>query len=194
MIHKIREVKALQKQAATAQNVLLKQKMQPLNCHFANENSFSRLYRTLHAEVLELLNKNKNFINNSVLTSADIHSLNTSLNILIAGEEHKWQRHLYWLPTAVSLAPFLGLLGTVWGILAALGGLQTELFAAGSPVVLGGISMALATTVLGLLVAIPPLVGYNYLRAQLRTLSHRLEEFSCATLGAIELTYRKVEE
>ena len=59
----------------------------------------------------------------------------------------------------------MGLLGTVWGILVTFSGLQSNGLSSANSSVLSGLSMALGTTVFGLVVAIPALVGYNYLKS-----------------------------
>ena len=72
------------------------------------------------------------------------------------------------LATAVSGSPFLGLLGTVWGVMDAFSGVAS----AGTPnlaAMAPGVSGALLTTVVGLLVAIPAMFGYNFLVTSLRT-------------------------
>lgn len=80
------------------------------------------------------------------------------------------------LSTFVSVSPFLGLLGTVWGIMEAF----LEIRARGSAhitIVAPGISDALITTVYGLLVAIPALVFYNIFRSRVNIYSNELEKF-----------------
>ncbi len=86
------------------------------------------------------------------------------------------------LATAVSGAPFLGLLGTVWGVMETFG----DVAAAGSAnlaAMAPGVSAALITTVTGLLVAIPAMFGYNYLVTTLRALIVGLDNFA-AELGS----------
>jgi biopolymer transport protein TolQ len=76
----------------------------------------------------------------------------------------------------VSVSPFLGLLGTVWGIMEAF----LEIRARGSAhitVVAPGISDALITTVYGLLVAIPALIFYNIFRSRVNNYSGELDKF-----------------
>ncbi len=80
------------------------------------------------------------------------------------------------LSTFVSVSPFLGLLGTVWGIMEAF----LEIRARGSAhitIVAPGISDALITTVYGLLVAIPALIFYNIFRSRVNSYSNELERF-----------------
>ena len=81
------------------------------------------------------------------------------------------------LATAVSACPFLGLLGTVWGVMDAFGGMA----AAGSATlsaVAPGIAGALLTTVVGLLVALPSAIGYNLLTTRIRRLAVQMDNFA----------------
>ena len=78
--------------------------------------------------------------------------------------------------TAVSISPFLGLFGTVWGIMLAF----TEMAMAGRPdiqTLAPGVSGALLTTVLGLLVAIPSLVGYNTITFYIKQVTVHMDNF-----------------
>ena len=80
------------------------------------------------------------------------------------------------LSTFVSVSPFLGLLGTVWGIMEAF----LEIRARGSAhitIVAPGISDALITTVYGLLVAIPALIFYNIFRSRVNSYGNELDNF-----------------
>jgi biopolymer transport protein ExbB/TolQ len=81
------------------------------------------------------------------------------------------------LATAVSACPFLGLLGTVWGVMDAFGGIAL----AGSatlPAMAPGIAGALLTTVVGLLVALPSAIGYNLLTTRIRRMAVQMDNFS----------------
>lgn len=80
------------------------------------------------------------------------------------------------LSTFVSVSPFLGLLGTVWGIMVAFLDIRTR-GSAHITVVAPGISDALVTTVYGLLVAIPALIFYNIFRARINKLETELNKF-----------------
>ncbi|HWZ50585.1 MAG TPA: MotA/TolQ/ExbB proton channel family protein [Granulicella sp.] len=95
------------------------------------------------------------------------------------------ERNMTWLATIAAVAPFIGLLGTVMGIIDAFHGLGT----AGSATlraVAPGISEALITTAAGLVVAIPAVVGYNQLTARLREFGARMDEFAREFLNLIE--------
>ncbi len=90
-----------------------------------------------------------------------------------------------WLATIAGAAPFVGLFGTVMGIMDAFRGLGTS-GAATLRTVAPGISEALITTAAGLFVAIPALIGYNQLTAQLREFASRMDDFGRELLNAIE--------
>ena len=90
-----------------------------------------------------------------------------------------------WLATIANGATFVGLFGTVMGIIDAFHGLGTA-GAATLRSVAPGISEALITTAAGLAVAIPALVGYNQLTAQLRDFASRMDDFGRELLNAIE--------
>jgi biopolymer transport protein TolQ len=95
------------------------------------------------------------------------------------------ETRMTWLATIANGATFVGLLGTVMGIIDAFHGLGTA-GAATLRAVAPGISEALITTAAGLVVAIPALVGYNQLTAQLRDFGARMDDFGRELLNAIE--------
>jgi biopolymer transport protein ExbB/TolQ len=102
------------------------------------------------------------------------------------GEESlRLESNLIILATAVSGAPFLGLLGTVWGVMDAFSGIaqagQASL-AAMAP----GVSGALITTVVGLLVAIPAMFGYNFLTTYTRSFIVETENFAAECAAVFE--------
>lgn len=192
------------------------QKMNPLSldCDDMNKkkiiNPFLDLYQILKKQCIEVLTKNKHFskqqqneqthphLNQPVLTSSylslsDIDYLASHLSTQVAQQVKFLEKHLYMLSTTVSLAPFLGLLGTVWGILMTFSEMQAQSSGSTHQMVLGGLSLALATTALGLLVAIPALIGYNYLKNSIRDFGTEMEGFSNDILAAVELQYRKVD-
>ena len=93
---------------------------------------------------------------------------------------------IIFLMTAVSISPFLGLFGTVWGIMLAF----TEMAIQGKPdisTLAPGISGALLTTVLGLVVAIPSLIGYNYITFYIKQITVFLDNFVEETIAKFEM-------
>lgn len=103
-------------------------------------------------------------------------TMDNTLQRGIAREEGKLQKHLGFLGTVCSLAPFVGLFGTVWGILASFQAIGREGSAALSSLA-PGISTALMTTVFGLIAAIPALVAYNYFQVAVRRQAEAMETF-----------------
>jgi len=95
------------------------------------------------------------------------------------------EQRMTWLATIAAVAPFIGLLGTVMGIIDAFHGLGTA-GAATLRAVAPGISEALITTAAGLVVAIPAVVGYNQLTGRLRDFAARMDDFGREFLNLIE--------
>jgi biopolymer transport protein TolQ len=95
------------------------------------------------------------------------------------------ESRMTWLATIAAIAPFIGLFGTVMGIIDAFHGLGTA-GAATLRAVAPGISEALITTAAGLVVAVPAVVGYNQLTARLREFAARMDDFGRELLNAIE--------
>jgi len=169
-------------------------KASPLNLQLDDTkslNPFATLYQVLKKHTLDLLNKNQNSNKSHYLSSTDIDFVEAHLSSTIANQTKNLEKNLFILSTIVSLGPFLGLLGTVWGILTTFSELQTA--GTTSQTVLSGLSLALATTVLGLLDAIPALIGYNYLKNAIRDFETDMEGFSTEILASVELQYRKVD-
>lgn len=90
------------------------------------------------------------------------------------------------LGSIVTGAPFLGLLGTVWGVMDAFGSVAND-GGATIQVLAPGVSGALLTTVAGLIVAIPSVFGYNYLLTQTKIMVTELENFASNVADRIEL-------
>ncbi|HVV72128.1 MAG TPA: MotA/TolQ/ExbB proton channel family protein [Verrucomicrobiae bacterium] len=111
-----------------------------------------------------------------------------SLENTVAQESLKLESGLILLAIAVSGAPFLGLLGTVWGVMSTFGHIAQEgsaTMAAMAP----GVAAALITTVAGLLVAIPSMFGYNWLVHNLRVLTVELDNFAQDLVSKMETEY-----
>jgi biopolymer transport protein TolQ len=87
------------------------------------------------------------------------------------------ERHVGWLATTASAAPFVGLFGTVWGIMNAFQSIGAS-GAANLAVVAPGISEALITTATGIGAAIPAVVAYNHFAGQIRRMAVEMDGFS----------------
>lgn len=210
LLHKLWVTYQAKKYAGRFHEVFQMQRANPLGLDFENLpkkkniNPFFDLYKVLKKHSLEVLAKNRHFnrLNDSTestpaaastLSLSDVDFVASHLSTQVALEIKNLEKNLYILSTTVSLAPFLGLLGTVWGILTTFSELQTQASGNTHQMVLSGLSLALATTVLGLIDAIPALIGYNYLKSTIRDFATDMEGFSNEILAAVELQYRKVE-
>lgn len=110
----------------------------------------------------------------------------------VAQESLKLESGLILLAIAVSGAPFLGLLGTVWGVMDTFAGIAragSASMAAMAP----GVAAALVTTVAGLLVAIPSMFGYNWLVHNLRVRTVELDNFAQELASKMETEYLQDE-
>jgi biopolymer transport protein TolQ len=119
------------------------------------------------------------------IDSLDAESIATQLARTVAETKMNLEEGLPALATATSIAPFLGLLGTVWGVMSAFLGMG-ELGNASIAAVAPGISEALVTTAVGLMVAIPAAIAYNYAKAKVQEQVVILNNFSLQVLGHIE--------
>ncbi len=157
-------------------------------------NPFTNIYLALKEKTVELLEKNIFFVKNEsvFLSDADINLIEAFTINEICKESKKLEKNLFILSTSVSLAPFIGILGTVWGILICLAEMQKGGAVHSNNLILSGLSMALATTVLGLVIAIPALIAHSYLKNSLKCFQTDMEDFSNLLVSTIELQYRKV--
>ncbi|MFN9959121.1 MAG: MotA/TolQ/ExbB proton channel family protein, partial [bacterium] len=92
----------------------------------------------------------------------------------IARQVLRYETSMIFLATIVSGAPFIGLLGTVWGVMEAFSAVADQQ-AASIRTLAPGVSAALLTTIAGLVVAIPSMFGYNFLLGKVKQLSMEIE-------------------
>lgn len=159
---------------------------------------FGQIFSTLKQKSVEVLNKNRFFSSQEegekapavYLSSKDLELIESHVLTTISSQTKVLNHNLFILSTIVTLAPFLGLLGTVWGILISFGELHGGAAASSNATVLSGLSTALATTILGLVIAIPALVSYNYLKNLFHDLASDMEDFLYLLLSQVEMQYR----
>ena len=131
----------------------------------------------------------------SQVRSGNPHGNITSLNAvtvtmqLAAGDEvRKVESYMPWLATTGSVTPFIGLFGTVWGVMDAFTGLGTA-GAASLRAVAPGIAEALITTAAGLFTAVPAVIAYNHFLHNIRDLSSRMDSFALEVTAVVEKLY-----
>lgn len=111
----------------------------------------------------------------------------------VASQSLKLESGLIMLAIAVSGAPFLGLLGTVWGVMSTFSHIALQ-GQANLTAMAPGVSAALITTVAGLLVAIPSMFGYNWLVHTLRVLTVELDNFAQELVSRMEIEFLEENE
>ena len=109
-----------------------------------------------------------------------------ALQRALARQTLRYESNMVFLASIVSGAPFLGLLGTVWGVMTAFSADSVQQTAS-IQTLAPGVSAALLTTISGLLVAIPALFGYNMLFANTKRLITELENYASSLMDRIEL-------
>jgi len=121
-------------------------------------------------------------------TTGAIHSavsIQRAMQVSSSEEITGLERNLPWLAITGAVTPFIGLFGTVWGIIDAFHGLGTA-GAATLRAVAPGISEALITTAAGLAAAIPAVIAYNLIIGSIRELAAQNDDFSLEMLNLVE--------
>lgn len=207
LLHKIWMMKKVDRLSKTFHSFVEQQKASVLTLDASSFSSskntphpFSQIFQSVQGKTIEILNKNRYFLSqsmgpkaNAYLTSTDLELLEAQASGTISTQIKALEKNLFILPTIVALAPFMGLLGTVWGILVTFSDLHNGGSLGSSTSMLGGLSTALATTVMGLLIAIPALVAYNYIKNYLRHYTADMDTFLISLISQIEIQYRKCD-
>ena len=159
-----------------------------------NPGPLAAVYSAGVEKLLEFYEKGQdtNIITNSgdlkpvKLSEAQYNAIEAVLESAVSSQIEKLETRIGLLATLVSLSPFCGLFGTVWGVMIAF----CKMADAGSADIkqlAPGVGGALLTTVAGLIVAIPSLVGYNILTAMIRNLTVQMDNFTEAFMAKIKL-------
>jgi biopolymer transport protein ExbB/TolQ len=120
------------------------------------------------------------------ITPAQMRAVQAAMERAVGESALRLESKMIVLSTAVSGAPFLGLLGTVWGVMEVFTAVSMQA-SANLQTLAPGVSAALMTTIAGLVVAIPSVFGYNALLTKTRQLTTELENFSSALADRLEL-------
>ena len=110
-------------------------------------------------------------------TEAIMQGVQRAMRVSLNRQEEKLETHLAFLATVGSTSPYIGLFGTVWGIMNSFRSLA-NMSQATLATVAPGISEALVATAMGLFAAIPAVIGYNRFSARVEVLMKRYEIFS----------------
>ena len=162
----------------------------------AGDIGFVRLYAVTCDRLLKILQPNISTLmsgrsreGTSALTAHEVELVRGTCEHVLDEQEIELESGMGVVATVVALSPMLGLLGTVWGVLDAF----AEMGSAGSAnlaTIAPSISSALVTTVVGLLVAIPGVLLFNWLNGMIRELSSKMEGFSDELMGRIACEFQ----
>ena len=117
-----------------------------------------------------------------------LQAITVGMQLAATEEVRRVEKGMSWLATTAGVAPFIGLFGTVWGIIDAFSGLGSA-GSASLRAVAPGIAEALVTTAAGLFAAIPALIAYNHFLQDIRDLAQRLDTFALEFAAQIEKTF-----
>ena len=173
ILYKISLLRKAEKESSSFYNLFVKgaEQRQLLNITKNYEfTPFSRLVRDVYTAM------------NSPISSKGINRI---VERRIENERVWFERSIQFLATTANTAPFIGLFGTVWGIMNTFRSIGLK-GAANLAVVAPGIAEALVATAMGLFAAIPAVVGYNHLQARIDRLIQSTESFSIDLLLKVE--------
>jgi len=122
--------------------------------------------------------------------SARLEHAENAIARALAHQVLRYEENMIWLATMVTVAPFMGLLGTVWGVMEAFSAVSLQATAS-IQTLAPGVSAALLTTIAGLVVAIPSVVGYNILLNKTKILTTEIENYASVLADRIELEMQK---
>ncbi len=161
----------------------------------------ARVFRVGYLE-LKKLSKSGVSISSSQSTEAETSPLSSmftgtdnvkrALRRAINTEMTKMTQMVPFLATTGNTAPFIGLFGTVWGIMNSFHGIGLK-GSASLAVVAPGISEALVATAVGLAVAIPAVIAFNYFTQKIRVIESELQSFAADFLNIVERDILRIE-
>jgi biopolymer transport protein TolQ len=122
------------------------------------------------------------------ISTASFDAVRVVLEESAGAEAMALEKGMIVLSTAVAGGPFIGLLGTVWGVMSTFAGIA-ESKSATLTAMAPGVAAALVATVTGLLVAIPAMFGYNFMVTTIRAITQELDGFASRYANHIEHVY-----
>jgi biopolymer transport protein ExbB/TolQ len=122
------------------------------------------------------------------ISGGSFEAVKVVLEEAAAAQAMSLEKGMIVLSTAVAGGPFIGLLGTVWGVMETFAGIASA-GQASLTAMAPGVAGALIATVVGLLVAIPAMFAYNFMVTTIRHLTQELDGFASRYANQIEHTY-----
>ena len=122
------------------------------------------------------------------ISNASFESVRIAIERAVSAQQISLEKGMIILTTAVAGGPFIGLLGTVWGVMETFSGIAVQQ-AASLQAMAPGVAGALIATVAGLFVAIPAMFAYNYMVTTIRSTTQEMDNFATEFATAIEHAY-----
>jgi biopolymer transport protein TolQ len=156
------------------------------------ESPVAQVFRAGYQELVRLTRAKRQAAGGEEISTdlGGVENVERAMKRATTQEITKLERSLGFLATTASAAPFVGLFGTVWGIMNAFRGLsvtQSSSIQAVAP----GISEALIATAIGLAAAIPAVIAYNHFAGKVRVLSAEMDNFASEFLNIAERHFLK---
>jgi biopolymer transport protein TolQ len=150
------------------------------------------LFSEGYAELKKLMEKGEENGESTVISTelAGIDNIARALRRATTSEITRLEKYLTFLATTGSTAPFIGLFGTVWGIMTAFKGIG-ESGSASLSVVAPGIAEALVATAIGLVAAIPAVMGYNHFQNRIKVQIAEMDNFSTEFLNIVHRSFTR---
>ncbi len=162
------------------------------------KSPIAKIFQAGYVELQRLFEKDKNKKSEEDITDAGIPfvlppdlagaNVERALERALRTEQLRLEKKLTFLATTGSTAPFIGLFGTVWGIMNSFQNIGLQ-GGASLAVVAPGIAEALIATAVGLLAAIPAVMGYNYFSQKVHALRVQMENFSGDFLNIVKRNF-----
>jgi biopolymer transport protein TolQ len=146
---------------------------------------FAAGYQELNAQIQTLKSQNPE---HPVLVDRHFAGIQRALQRASTAELSVLEKSMSWLATTGSVTPFIGLLGTVIGIISAFEGLGFEKTAS-IQAVAPGIAEALVATAAGLFAAIPAVIAYNQFISRIKNIAAEMDDFSSEFLNLVERSF-----
>jgi biopolymer transport protein ExbB/TolQ len=122
------------------------------------------------------------------ISNASFESVRVAIERAVSAQQISLEKGMIILTTAVAGGPFIGLLGTVWGVMETFSGIAKQA-AASLQAMAPGVAGALIATVAGLFVAIPAMFAYNYMVTSIRATTQEMDNYATEFATSIEHAY-----
>ena len=151
----------------------------------------SLMFNEGYTELKKLMEAGEQQVDDPTVISTEvggIDNISRALRRATTSEITRLEKYTTFLATTGSTAPFIGLFGTVWGIMNAFKGIG-ETGSASLAVVAPGIAEALIATAIGLVAAIPAVMGYNHFQNKIRVVVAQMDNFSTEFLNIVQRSF-----